>query len=44
MELSGFLIWISIPFVLATAYMGRKGGYYDTENYDGDGCAHDVKR
>ncbi len=44
MELSTVLIWISIPFVLVTAYMGSKGGYYDTDNYEGDGCAHDVKR
>ncbi len=44
MELSTSLIWISIPFVIATAYFGTRNGYYDTDKYDGDGCAHDVKR
>ncbi len=44
MELSAFLIWISIPFVIITAYFGTRNGYYDTENYEGDGCAHDVQR
>ena len=44
MDLSASLLWISIPFVIATAYFGTRNGYYDTEKYDGDGCAHDVKR
>ena len=38
------LLWISIPFVLTTVYFGTKGGYYDSDDYKGDGCAHDVKR
>ena len=41
--LGQFLIWISIPFVLVTIYFGtKKGGYYDTDLYDGDGTAHKV--
>ena len=44
MELSTFLIWIAIPFVIITTYFGTRNGYYDSENYEGDGCAHDVKR
>ena len=44
MDLTIFLLWISIPFVLATAYFGTRNGYYDSDKYDGDGCAHDVKR
>jgi len=44
MDLSISLLWVSIPFVLATAYFGTRNGYYDSDNYDGDGCAHDVKR
>tara|TARA_B100000609_G_C16784308_1_gene218215 strand:- start:299 stop:430 length:132 start_codon:yes stop_codon:yes gene_type:complete len=39
-----FLLFIALPFVATTLYMGTKGGYYDTEDYKGDGCAHDVKR
>ena len=44
MELSDLLIWISIPFVAITAYFGTRNGYYDSSSYNGDGCAHDVKR
>jgi hypothetical protein len=38
------LLIFCIPFVTATLYMGTKGGYYDSDDYTGDGCAHDVKR
>ena len=40
--LGNFLIYICIPFVLTTLYLGTKGGYYDTDKYDGDGTAHKV--
>jgi len=36
------LLWISIPFVLTTVYFGTKGGYYNTDKYDGNGTAHPV--
>ena len=36
-----FLIIVAIPFVLTTIYFGaRKGGYYDTNMYKGNGTAH----
>ena len=38
------LLFSAIPFVVATLYFGTKGGYYDSEDYKGDGCAHEVKR
>ncbi len=44
MILADFLVWIAVPFVVVTLYFGTKGGYYNTDNYNGDGCAHDVKR
>ncbi len=44
MILSDLLVWISVPFIVTTLYFGTKGGYYNTDNYNGDGCAHDVKR
>ncbi len=44
MNLSNFLIIISFPFVFSTIYFGTKNGFYNSENYKGDGCAHDVKR
>ena len=32
---------VAVPFVLATIYFGsRKGGYYDTDMYKGNGTAH----
>jgi len=42
MILSDVLIWATIPFVLVTLYFGTRGGYYDTDKYDGDGTAHKV--
>ena len=44
MILQTVLIFTSLPFVVLTLYFGSKGGYYDSENYTGDGGAHDVKR
>ena len=44
MNLSDFLVWVCVPFVVTTLYFGTKGGYYNTDSYEGDGCAHDVKR
>ena len=44
MTLADILILVSVPFVVATLYFGTKGGYYNSDNYKGDGCAHDVKR
>ena len=44
MELSTVLFLLSFPFVLLTAYFGTKNDFYESENYNGDGCAHDVKR
>ena len=35
------LLIIAIPFVLTTIFVAsRKGGYYDTDNYKGNGTAH----
>lgn len=37
------LLWISIPFVIATLVMGFYKGendYYDSDDYDGNGTAH----
>jgi hypothetical protein len=34
------LIFVSIPFVLVTFYFGTRGGYYDSEDYNGNGTAH----
>tara|TARA_B100001057_G_scaffold87953_3_gene83923 strand:- start:4873 stop:5007 length:135 start_codon:yes stop_codon:yes gene_type:complete len=42
MTLADTLVWACIPFVLITLYFGTKGGYYNTDKYDGDGTAHKV--
>ena len=35
------LIIAAIPFVIATLYFGsKKGDYYDSDNYKGNGTAH----
>ena len=39
-----FLTIVALPFVASTLYFGTKNGYYDSDNYTGDGGAHDVKR
>ena len=44
MELTTVLFFFSFPFVLLTAYFGTKSNFYESDNYKGDGCAHDVKR
>ena len=43
--LSGFnlgtvLLFGSGLFVLATLFFGTRGGYYNTDQYDGNGTAH----
>ena len=44
MNLTTILFISSLPFVLLTLYFGTKNDFYESENYKGDGCAHDVKR
>jgi hypothetical protein len=40
LTLAGVLLAVSGLFVLATLFFGTKGGYYDTDQYDGNGTAH----
>ena len=42
--LASILLFTALPFVGLTIFFGTKGGYYDSNDYNGDGCAHDVKR
>tara|TARA_B100000886_G_C20126514_1_gene368120 strand:+ start:121 stop:255 length:135 start_codon:yes stop_codon:yes gene_type:complete len=44
MDLNMLLFLLSLPFVLLTLYFGSRNDFYESENYSGDGCAHDVKR
>tara|TARA_Y100001935_G_scaffold249113_1_gene247218 strand:- start:962 stop:1114 length:153 start_codon:yes stop_codon:yes gene_type:complete len=36
------LFFFSFPFIFFTLYMGSKGGFYDSDDYDGHGTAHKV--
>ena len=40
LTLAGVLTATSALFCLATFYFGTRGGYYDTDAYDGNGTAH----
>jgi len=44
LNLSNFLFFAAIPFVLSAVFFGTKNGYYNSDDYEGDGCAHDVQR
>ena len=44
MILETFLILAALPFVGLTLFFGSKNGYYDSDDYQGAGCAHVVKR
>ena len=44
MDLTTILFLFSLPFVFLTAYFCTKNDFYESDNYTGDGCAHDVKR
>ena len=39
--LGRFLLVLAIPFVITTLYFGsKKGDYYDSDDYKGNGTAH----
>ena len=42
MELGTVLIFTALPFVGLTLFFGTKGGFYDSDDYDGHGTAHKV--
>ena len=39
-NLGTVLLFGSGLFVLATLFFGTRGGYYNTDQYDGNGTAH----
>lgn len=40
LTLASVLLVGSGLFCLATLFFGTRGGYYDTDDYDGNGTAH----
>ncbi len=44
MILETFLIEAELHFVGLTLFFGTNNGYYDSDDYTGYVCAHDLKR
>ena len=42
MTLETILLFTALPFVGFTLLFGTKGGFYDSDDYDGHGTAHKV--
>ena len=42
MTLEIILLFITLPFVGLTLFFGTKGGFYDSDDYQGHGTAHKV--
>ena len=40
LALSSVLPGLAVLFVLTAFFFGGRGGYYDTDKYDGNGSAH----
>ena len=38
--LGSILLALGLLFCLATQFFGTRGGYYDSDDYDGNGTAH----
>ena len=40
MDVKFFLLILSVIFPIACLFFGTKNGFYDTDNYHGNGSAH----
>ncbi|MGL5882527.1 hypothetical protein [Synechococcus elongatus] len=40
MDFKLVLLLLTIPFTLATLYFGTRNGFYDSDDYHGNGTAH----
>ena len=40
MDVKLIMVILSGLFVVSALFFGTKNGYYDTDKYDGNGCAH----
>ena len=40
MDVKLVLLILTAVFTVAALFFGTKGGYYDTDKYDGNGSAH----
>ncbi|MCS6782131.1 MAG: hypothetical protein RMI89_04650 [Gloeomargarita sp. SKYBB_i_bin120] len=40
MDVKTVVLGLTMVFTLATLYFGTRNGFYDTDNYHGNGSAH----
>ena len=40
MDVKLIMVVLSGLFMVSALFFGTKNGYYDTDKYDGNGCAH----
>lgn len=40
MDVKTVVLGLTVVFTLATLYFGTRNGFYDTDNYHGNGSAH----
>jgi hypothetical protein len=40
MDIKAILPVLTLVFVVATLFFGTRNGFYDTDNYHGNGSAH----
>ncbi|MEB3125081.1 MAG: hypothetical protein VKL00_05500 [Synechococcales bacterium] len=40
MEVKLILVGLTVAFVIATLFFGTRNGFYDSDNYHGNGSAH----
>lgn len=40
MDVKTIIVILTALFIVSALFFGTKNGFYDTENYDGNGTAH----
>jgi hypothetical protein len=40
MDVKLIMVGLTVVFTVATLYFGTRNGFYDTDNYHGNGSAH----
>jgi hypothetical protein len=40
MDIKAVLIGLTVAFTLSSLYFGTRNGFYDSDNYHGNGSAH----
>ena len=40
MDVKSILVVLTVLFTVSCLFFGTRNGYYDSDNYDGNGAAH----